>query len=405
LFALPFILLGKITYKLGMLRTSTSNDLTSVIQENISLAKIVLGFSRQQKSTENMLRVFDCHREVTIKSQMLELGIPILYRPFGLVMLIISLFVARLFNLPLSEMAVLLVALLQVAFSIGNLAAQKNSLENFFPSYEQTKSLRELAKSLEQKSGQKEFKGFDRQLFLDSVSFGYPGQKEIFSNLNIVIPKGKMVALVGESGVGKSTLIDLIMGFHEPQKGGLVFDGVNLKEYDIHSYRSKIGYVPQDSVLFNMSIRDNLLWAHESASDSDIIEACRQANAHEFIEEFPQGYNIIVGDRGIRLSGGQIQRIALARAILRKPCLLVLDEATSSLDTYSERLIQQAIENIAKETTVIVVAHRLSTIVNADYVYVLGEGNIIEEGTYAELIARKGHFNRMVRLQVLEATH
>jgi ABC-type multidrug transport system fused ATPase/permease subunit len=302
-------------------------------------------------------------------------------------------------------MAVLLVALLQVAFSIGNLAAQKNSLENFFPSYEQTKSLRELAKSLEQKSGQKEFKGFDRQLFLDSVSFGYPGQKEIFSNLNIVIPKGKMVALVGESGVGKSTLIDLIMGFHEPQKGGLVFDGVNLKEYDIHSYRSKIGYVPQDSVLFNMSIRDNLLWAHESASDSDIIEACRQANAHEFIEEFPQGYNIIVGDRGIRLSGGQIQRIALARAILRKPCLLVLDEATSSLDTYSERLIQQAIENIAKETTVIVVAHRLSTIVNADYVYVLGEGNIIEEGTYAELIARKGHFNRMVRLQVLEATH
>ena len=405
LFALPFILLGKITYKLGMLRTSTSNDLTSVIQENISLAKIVLGFSRQQKSTENMLRVFDCHREVTIKSQMLELGIPILYRPFGLVMLIISLFVARLFNLPLSEMAVLLVALLQVAFSIGNLAAQKNSLENFFPSYEQTKSLRELAKSLEQKSGQKEFKGFDRQLFLDSVSFGYPGQKEIFSNLNIVIPKGKMVALVGESGVGKSTLIDLIMGFHEPQKGGLVFDGVNLKEYDIHSYRSKIGYVPQDSVLFNMSIRDNLLWAHESASDSDIIEACRQANAHEFIEEFPQGYNIIVGDRGIRLSGGQIQRIALARAILRKPCILVLDEATSSIDTYSERLIQQAIENIAKETTVIVVAHRLSTIVNADYVYVLGEGNIIEEGTYAELIARKGHFNRMVRLQVLEATH
>lgn len=405
LFALPFILLGKITYKLGMLRTSTSNDLTSVIQENISLAKIVLGFSRQQKSTENMLRVFDCHREVTIKSQMLELGIPILYRPFGLVMLIISLFVARLFNLPLSEMAVLLVALLQVAFSIGNLAAQKNSLENFFPSYEQTKSLRELAKSLEQKSGQKEFKGFDRQLFLDSVSFGYPGQKEIFSNLNIVIPKGKMVALVGESGVGKSTLIDLIMGFHEPQKGGLVFDGVNLKEYDIHSYRSKIGYVPQDSVLFNMSIRDNLLWAHESASDSDIIEACRQANAHEFIEEFPQGYNIIVGDMGIRLSGGQIQRIALARAILRKPCILVLDEATSSIDTYSERLIQQAIENIAKETTVIVVAHRLSTIVNADYVYVLGEGNIIEEGTYAELIARKGHFNRMVRLQVLEATH
>jgi len=192
------------------------------------------------------------------------------------------------------------------------------------------------------------------------------------------------------------------MGFNEPGSGQITVDGTLLFDFDINSYRRRIGYVPQDSILFNMSIADNLLWANESATREEIEEACIQANAHEFIREFPKGYNTLVGDRGVRLSGGQIQRVALARAIVRKPDLLILDEATSSLDTHSERLIQQAVDNIAKETTVIVIAHRLSTIVNADCIYVFKDGQVIEEGGYSELVSMNGYFNNIIKLQALE---
>ncbi len=402
LFALPFILLGKISYRLGILNTATANKITSVVHENLSLAKVVLGFGNQQKSTDKLASAFDAHCRVTLKSQVLNIAIPVLYRPFGVIMVVIALFTARRFGVPLSEIMVLLLALLQVALSIGNLTAQKNSLENFFPSYEQIKNLKARAKQLKQTSGSRQFNGLTRELLIQGLSFAYPGQGPVVVDINVRIPKGKMVALVGESGVGKSTFIDLIMGFHQPTAGRIVFDDIPLQDFDIHSYRSAIGYVPQDSVLFNMSIRDNMLWAYSLATDKDISEACRQANADEFIKQLPEGYNTLVGDRGIRLSGGQIQRLALARAILRKPSLLILDEATSSLDTYSERLIQQAIENIAKETTVIVIAHRLSTIANADYIYVLKKGRVIEQGGYSDLIQMNGCFSQMVQQQALE---
>jgi len=192
------------------------------------------------------------------------------------------------------------------------------------------------------------------------------------------------------------------MGFNEPTPGLVVVDDTPLFDFDINSYRKKIGYVPQDSILFNMSIRDNLSWANEEVTDKDIRHACQLAYANEFIEKFPSGYDTLVGDRGIRLSGGQLQRVALARAILRRPELLILDEATSSLDSHSERLIQQAIEDIAKETTIVVIAHRLSTIVNADYMYVFSEGKIVEKGSYADLVKLNGHFDHMVKLQYLE---
>lgn len=401
LFAIPFLLMGKISYRLGVFNTSTANHMNSVIQENLNLAKVVLGFGNQQRSVQDFNKAFDAHRRVTIKSQIINFAIVIFYRPFGMIMVVIALFTARRFGVPLSEIVVLLLALLQVALSIGDLAMNKNSLENFFPSYEQIKKLREQAVELKQKSGSRQFKGFDRGSIIEKLSFSYPGEKPILVDINVQIPKGKMVAFVGQSGAGKSTFIDILMGFHQPTAGSILFDGISLQDFDIHSYRSSIGYVPQDSVLFNMSIRDNMLWAYSLATEKDINEACHLANADEFIRQLAEGYNTLVGDRGVRLSGGQVQRIALARAILRKPSLLILDEATSSLDTYAERLIQQAIENIAKKTTVIVIAHRLSTIVNADYIYVLKEGRVIEEGGYSQLIQMNGCFSQMVRQQAL----
>ena len=401
LFAVPFFLLGKISYRLGTLNTATANHMNSVIHENLGLAKVVLGFGNQQKSMGELGKAFDAHRRVTIKSQIIDLAMLILYRPFGMIMLVVALFVARQFSVPLSETTVLLMALLQIALTIGDLTMRKSSLENFFPSYEQVKKLREQAIELKQGSGIKTFKGLERELIIEGLSFSYPEKEPVLVNINARIAKGKMVAFVGHSGAGKSTFIDMLMGFHQPTAGRILFDGVPLQDFDTYSYRHSIGYVPQDSVLFNMSIRDNLLWAYSLATDKDIKEACCQANADEFIRKLSAGYNTFVGDRGIRLSGGQVQRLALARAILRKPSILILDEATSSLDTYSERLIQQAIDNIAKETTVIVIAHRLSTIVNADYVYVLKDGRVIEEGSYSQLIQKNGYFNQMIEQQAL----
>ncbi|MDA2932867.1 ABC transporter ATP-binding protein/permease [Acidobacteria bacterium AH-259-D05] len=401
LFASPFLLLGKVNYRLGKLNTSTSNEVSTVILENLSLAKVILGFGNQDKRIRDLGRTYDAHRRVAHKSLTLQAAMPQMYEPLGLLVLIIALFTAQKFAIPLSEMAVLLWALRASIPLVGDLVANRNLLENFVPSYEQVKSLKQRARELEQRSGELPFTGFHTEIAFENVTFAYPGHEPTLADINLRVPKGRMVAIVGESGAGKSTLIDMIMGFNEPMAGQITFDGVPLQRFDINSYRRQIGYVPQDSILFNMTIRDNLRWANEAATDAEINEACWQANADKFIEEFPEGYNTLVGDLGVRLSGGQIQRITLARAILRKPELLILDEATSSLDTHSERLIQRAIEAIAKKTTVIVIAHRLSTIVNAGYVYVLEKGRVVEEGTYSELVEMNGQFNRMVRLQVL----
>lgn len=402
LFALPFGFLGKLNYNLGKVNVDTANRIYAVIHEAISSAKVILGYGVQDKNVRILRTAFDDHQRITIKAQTLGIVVMSVYYPFSIFVLVIGILMAQKFALPLSEAAVLFYALLKVIPSFGELAAQKNSMENFYPSYEQVMDLRQSAKELKQRSGSTVFTGFNKEILIEDLSFAYPGHKPVLTNINVRIPKGKMVAFVGESGSGKTTLIDMIMGFHEPLKGRITIDGKPLDGIEINSYRLHIGYVPQDSILFNMSVRDNLLWARESATMAEIEHACRQANAEEFIRRFPKGYDTLVGDRGVRLSGGQIQRIALARAILKRPQTLILDEATSSLDTNFERLIQEAIENIAKETTVIVIAHRLSTIVNADYIYVLKLGRIIEEGTYPQLAGSETEFHKMIKQQALQ---
>lgn len=401
-FSLPLLLLGKYCYNLGVLSTTTANQLTTVLHENFMLAKILLGFGHQKKNVEKLADAYDAHTQATIQSQVIDVALPLIYRPLSLIIVVIVLFTARWFQVPLSEMMVLILALFQVALSVGNLSAQRNSLGNVLPSYEQIERLRNKARQMKQTSGTKTFTGFSQAIRIQDVSFAYPGHETLLEDIHMEIPKGKMIALVGKSGVGKSTLIDLIMGFYEPTGGCILFDDTLLQQYDINSYRHRIGYVPQDSVLFNTSIRENLLWANPKASQEELINACQLAYAHEFIAQLPKGYDTVVGDRGIRLSGGQIQRVALARAFLRRPDLLILDEATSALDTHSERFIQKAIENIARQTTAVVVAHRLSTIKKADCIYVLEKGRIVEQGTYAELVGKEGCFNAMVQLQELE---
>jgi ATP-binding cassette, subfamily B, bacterial MsbA len=399
LFVLPLFLLGKLSRRLGKLNTSTSNVFTGVLVESISFAKTILGFGNQHKSYGRLSAAFDVHRNASIKSQILNHSQPLIYFPFGIAVIAIAAYIGKRLGIFIADFSVLLLALLRILINIGNMVTGKNALDNFFPSFEQIDGLRRLARDNRQVSGSIDFNGFKRGIVIENLAFSFPDKADILNNLNMQIPKGKMIAIVGESGGGKSTLIDVIMGFNEPTGGCIHIDGTPLALFDIKSYRSRIGYVPQESVLFNMSVRDNLLWAKEDSTQQELETACRLANALEFIKELPAGYDTVVGDRGVRLSGGQVQRIALARAVLRQPEILILDEATSSLDTRSERIIQNAIENIAKETTIIAIAHRLSSIVAADHIYLLERGRVVEEGTYEDLTRLGGKFEKMIALQ------
>lgn len=394
-------LLGKSTYFLGRKSTETANKLSGVIYENISFAKLVLGYGNKKELIQNLKTAYDTHLGYAIRSQIINYALTVSYRPIGIIVAAIVLISSRWFLVPLSEVTVLLLALFQVTLSLCNFISYKNYIINIVPSYEQIKALREKACSMKQFSGSKIFSGFKKNVSIDNLTFLYPGHSEILRGVSLVVPKGKMVAVVGRSGAGKSTLIDILMGLHEPTTGRVMIDGCTLMDYDITSYRRKLGYVPQESVLFNMSVRDNLLWSRSSASQEEIVKVCRLAHADEFIDNLPQGYDTIVGDRGVRLSGGQVQRLALARAFLREPEILILDEATSSLDSHSEKLIQKAIENVSKKTTVVVVAHRFATIKQADIIYVLDKGLVVEQGSYEELIAIDGYFSEMAQLQKL----
>lgn len=243
----------------------------------------------------------------------------------------------------------------------------------------------------------------EREIELRDVSFGYANESRVvLRDVNLTIPAGHMVALVGESGGGKSTLTKLLIRFHDPTSGQVLWDGVDIREAKVASLRSNIALVTQETVLFNDTVRHNISYGRPDATDAEITEAARIAFADDFIRELPQGYETIVGERGIFLSGGQRQRLAIARAILVDAPVLILDEATSALDAESERLVQQAIGNLIQDRTTVVIAHRLSTIRRADTIVVMEAGRIIEAGTHTELLASSGKYRKLYELQVAE---
>jgi ABC-type multidrug transport system fused ATPase/permease subunit len=238
--------------------------------------------------------------------------------------------------------------------------------------------------------------------FVD-VSFSYPSRKDIqvLKNINLTVNKGELVALVGPSGAGKSTIASLLLKFYEPSHGDVYFDDIESKKLGITELRKQIAFVPQDVILFGGTIKENIAYGKPNATDDEIMQAAIKANAHDFIQKFPEAYETVVGERGIKLSGGQRQRIAIARAILKNPAILILDEATSSLDSESEQLVQEALENLMKNRTSFVIAHRLSTVRNADKIIVIDHGTVQEMGTHEILMSKEnGIYRKLVDLQL-----
>ena len=251
---------------------------------------------------------------------------------------------------------------------------------------------------IEEKSDAISKKEFHSEIVYRNVDFSY-AEEPVLKKINLVIPKGRTVAVVGPSGGGKSTMVDLLPRFYDCLGGGIFIDGVDIRDFVIHDLRGLMGIVSQETILFNDTVFNNIAFGMENVSEEEVIAAAKVANAHEFIEKMPQGYATNIGDRGTKLSGGQRQRLSIACAVLKNPPILILDEATSALDTESERLVQQALENLMRNRTSVVIAHRLSTIQFADEIIVLQSGELVERGTHFDLLERNGVYRKLYDLQ------
>ncbi|GAB4523061.1 MAG: ABC transporter ATP-binding protein [Pleurocapsa sp.] len=370
-------------------------EFTSVALEFINGIRTVHSYSTQEFERKRFYSASNQVKEAAIQLALCRDAVPVITESSVTLIIIGMIVISFAYLIPNGQIQVAsLLTFLFVLFRLLPTLRQVSKSRAVISEFKgPINSITELLKTENKpylKSGTIKFLGLKNAIIFDNVSFSYEPSELVLKNISFSIEAGKNTALVGSSGSGKSTLIDLIPRFYDCNEGRIFVDNIEIDRFDLSSLRSRIAIVSQDSFIFNASIRDNIAYGLDSISDSQVTDAARFANALEFIQEMPEGFNTILGDRGIRLSGGQRQRIAIARALLRNPEILILDEATSALDSVSEKLIQQSLEQLSQGRTVITIAHRLSTIVNADKVLVLEQGRIIEQGKYKELLAKKG---------------
>ena len=287
----------------------------------------------------------------------------------------------------------------QIIAPAKTLSSSWFNIKKAMASVDRVNDILSATNNITEKQGANNISSFEKAIEFDNINFSYT-DIPVLKNIKLTINKGKTIALVGQSGSGKSTLVDLIPRFYEVENGNLLIDGINIKDYKLKDLRDLLGYVNQSPILFNDTILNNIAFGKEGISKEQVIEAAKVANAHNFIMETEKGYDTNIGDGGSKLSGGQRQRLSIARAVLKNPPILILDEATSALDTESEKLVQEALENLMQNRTSIVIAHRLSTIKKADTICVLHEGKIVESGKHEELLEKKGIYYKLHNLQM-----
>lgn len=385
------------------------SDTMSMVEETLGGLRIIKAFCAEEKMNKRFNQVNSSYRDnimrVNIRQQMAHPMSEFL----GTILIVVVLWFGGILVLDYGRIdgptiIFYLVMLYSIINPLKEFSKASYNIPKGLASMERIDKILQAEVEIKDKENPEHISSFEHQIEFRHVSFAYTDHQNdelvyVLKDINLVIPKGKTIALVGQSGSGKSTMLDLIPRYYDVQEGEVLIDGINVKDLCVHDLRQLIGNVNQEAILFNASFKDNIRFGKTDATDEEIANAAKIANAYEFITKSEHGFDTNIGDRGGRLSGGQRQRVSIARAILKNPPILILDEATSALDTESERLVQDALEILMKTRTTVAVAHRLSTIKHADEICVLHEGKIVERGTHDELIRKDGYYKKLHDMQ------
>ncbi|NES76714.1 MULTISPECIES: ABC transporter ATP-binding protein [Okeania] len=398
-----FILRSK---KFGSLLNRAQKTYAIKVIEALSGIRLIKSVSSENREYKQLRKLMLSLENIALKEKMNSALIAPVNEVTSIITVICILLLGKnLFAGTMENVSAILLTYLLVLFRllpmISGINSTRNQIAKGSASFDMAVDLWRRDNKPIMKPGSIPFQKVRRKIHFNKISFSYPGNSNlVLKNVDVSVPQGKTLALVGGSGAGKSTFADLLPRFYDPTSGSITIDGIDLREFDITSLRKRTGIVSQTTHLFNDTVRNNIFYACPDATEDEIIQAAKQANAYDFIMELPKQWDTEIGDRGVMLSGGQRQRLAIARALLQDPEILILDEATSALDTVSERLVQEAIDQLSRDRTVLVIAHRLSTIQNADKIAVLERGELVEIGTHLELLQKEdGYYRRLYSIQ------
>jgi len=405
LISFPILKVGRILRKLSRHSQEKMADINSILYETIIGTRIVKAFNMEDHEIEKFAGVNHSYYKIAMKSIRRLLILSPITDFLGVLAAAFIIYwggqdvIAG--KISFGAFGVSMGALLSLIRPFKKLSQVNSINQQAVAASERIYEVLETAPTVKEKANAAILVSFNNRVKFEDVRFNY-GDQEILKGINLEVKRGSMLAIVGPSGTGKTTLVDLIPRFYDPKIGRVLIDEWDIKELTLKSLREQIGIVTQETILFNDTIAANIAYGKPEASQKEIEAAAAQAHAHEFIKSFPMGYDTVIGDRGMKLSGGERQRIAIARALLKNPPILILDEATSQLDSASERLVQEALDRLIQGRTVFVIAHRLSTVRNADRIVVIDKGAIIEQGSHSELMEKDGLYKRLYQMQEIE---